>query len=365
MKGEDYMGNLDIVMKNFFKEKEKFADLFNGCIFQGEQVIEADQLKEINTETVLIPQKRAEEIKKEKGIQRYRDVMMEFPEGRCHLMLGYEGQGEIDYAMPARVMMYDALSYDEQRRQLEMKVNKKTGEFYRGKMGPHQYFYPVLTLVLYYGEEPWTGHRSLHELIQWPEDKRYQQMISDYQIHVVDVHEIEQMEVFQSDLQYILSMIKYKNEKESLKTYIRKNGKQLEHLDISSKEVIMEIFDSWNLREIMKKKEEEEFHMGSVLDEIISEEAEERAKGIAEGMAKKMAEEMAKKMAEEMAKKMAEQMTKEMAEEKAKEMAEQMTKEKSKTRKLMIVRMMKKGMAVQEIAEIMELSEKEILQLSE
>ena len=34
----------DIVLKNYWADNEQFADLFNAVLFEGEQVIRADEL---------------------------------------------------------------------------------------------------------------------------------------------------------------------------------------------------------------------------------------------------------------------------------------------------------------------------------
>lgn len=40
------MGKYDLCMKEYLQNKEHFADLFNGCCFQGKQVIKAEELQE-------------------------------------------------------------------------------------------------------------------------------------------------------------------------------------------------------------------------------------------------------------------------------------------------------------------------------
>lgn len=48
------MAKTDELMKNLFKHKEIFADLFNATIFDGRQLIKPDKLTEINTENIHI-----------------------------------------------------------------------------------------------------------------------------------------------------------------------------------------------------------------------------------------------------------------------------------------------------------------------
>lgn len=119
------MKQVDAAMKNLLKDKEKFADLFNGCLFSGKQIIHPENLKEINSEEVFV-QRDKEAKGLNQVIKRYRDVFMEYVAGDIHFLLGVESQSEIDYSMPIRVMLYDALSYDGQKRNLEIRVNQKS-----------------------------------------------------------------------------------------------------------------------------------------------------------------------------------------------------------------------------------------------
>ena len=48
------MAKTDELMKNLFKHKEIFADLFNATIFNGQQLIKPEKLTEINTENIHI-----------------------------------------------------------------------------------------------------------------------------------------------------------------------------------------------------------------------------------------------------------------------------------------------------------------------
>ena len=65
-------------------------------------------------------------------------------------LIGFENQTEADRDMPLRVLGYDGADYRNQ-------LSAKGG------------LYPVVTLVLYFGESPWTEPRSLYERVSVPE----------------------------------------------------------------------------------------------------------------------------------------------------------------------------------------------------
>lgn len=40
------MGEADLIMRDYLTSKERFADLFNGVLFEGKQVIRPEQLQD-------------------------------------------------------------------------------------------------------------------------------------------------------------------------------------------------------------------------------------------------------------------------------------------------------------------------------
>ena len=59
------MGRDNVIVNRWLSQKERFADLMNGCLFQGQQVILPEQLEKIDRETDLfIPEKPGTDMKK-------------------------------------------------------------------------------------------------------------------------------------------------------------------------------------------------------------------------------------------------------------------------------------------------------------
>ena len=46
------MGKEDLWQKDYFDDKKRFADMFNGAFFKGKQVINAEELEEIDSQVV-------------------------------------------------------------------------------------------------------------------------------------------------------------------------------------------------------------------------------------------------------------------------------------------------------------------------
>lgn len=246
------MSRTDEPIKKLFKNKENFADLFNATIFKGNQVIKADKLTEINTEDIHIDSSVRKETEGLEIIQRQRDLLMRYEDQILQIVLGCEDQSSIDYAMPIRMMLYDALAYTKQQNDLELKQNKE-GVFYRGKMTKKQKVLPVLSIVFYYGEQKWNAGKSLHELIKWPDNMNMKDIIPDYKMNFIWAYGIDDIDKFAGDLQAILYLLKYKQEEKKLEEYIEQNNEKLQHMNQDTHNAIVALMGS----EILEGIEEE------------------------------------------------------------------------------------------------------------
>ena len=79
------MGKFDYCMKEYLQNKEYFADLFNGCCFDGQTVIRAEDLTEAS-ETYTVARTEEEEDNADFGWSAGKDYRgrecESFPESR-------------------------------------------------------------------------------------------------------------------------------------------------------------------------------------------------------------------------------------------------------------------------------------------
>lgn len=118
------MGKSSTAVNHWMRDRGRFADLFNGVVFDGEQVVRPEDLEEARGESdILVPDRE----KKERQVQRYRDIVMQWKKGPYLAMLACESQSSVHYAMPVRNMLYDSLSYTEQIRRIGESNRRKEG----------------------------------------------------------------------------------------------------------------------------------------------------------------------------------------------------------------------------------------------
>ena len=126
------MGKKDTITKNYMKENRVFADAFNYLLYNGQQMIQPEKLREIDTTEMAILQGGDLETSGiRKTVQKYRDILKKTvvkEDGEAvYLLLGVENQTDIHYAMPVRNLIYDALQYGKQVSDITAE-NRKTGK---------------------------------------------------------------------------------------------------------------------------------------------------------------------------------------------------------------------------------------------
>ena len=284
------MAEKDTVTKDYMQDRETFADAFNFLLYNGRQVIMAEQLKPLDTTSIVLPYGEGG---KAVAIQKYRDVLkmvtaME-DDRAAYLILGIENQSEIHYAMPVRNMLYDAIQYVSQV-EIIAKSNKKedkkpenSAEFLSGLYKSDRLL-PIITLTLYFGVDEWTAPKDLHSMLAADED--ILQFVDNYHLHLIAPAEIadEDFSKFRTELSLALKYVKYSQDKKKLKQVLNEDQS---FRSVSRKTAnLLNILTNSKLR---YDNREEQVDMCEAIEGIIS---DAKAEGIEEGMREGMKEGM-------------------------------------------------------------------------
>ena len=201
MEGEIIIGAIDAITKAYIRKNEVFADAFNYFMYDGAQVIQPEQLKELDPTEIAIlfnenntkePQNAKKEI-----IQKYRDhlklaTIKEDGES-AYILLGVENQTDVNYAMPVRNMLYDALQYTRQVTMIADKHRAQKGKSEYGASNRAEFIsgfhkndklLPVITLVLFFNADEWDGPRSLMDMMEIT-NPIIRRLVVDYPIYVI------------------------------------------------------------------------------------------------------------------------------------------------------------------------------------
>ena len=205
------MGMADAVTKQYMKENTVFADAFNFLLYNGENVIQPQTLRELDTAEVVIPFTVDDKGKKQaQAVQKYRDILkmttVMTDDKAAYVLFGVETQTDIHYAMPVRNVIYDALQYGRQVTEVSKRNRKNSGQ----------------TMAV--------------------TDKGLLQHIPDYRIKLIDPAGIDsdEMDKFHTSLREVLSYIKYSKDADKLAEYMNHN-QRMEHLEVGAAQVIKEV----------------------------------------------------------------------------------------------------------------------------
>lgn len=226
------MGAKDSITHEYMKQPEQFADIFNGSLFNGEEVIDPKKLREMDTTSIALPfGQDGAAIPKQKERDLLKMVLK--TDGKAaYCILGVENQGKIHGAMAVRNMLYDALTLAEQVKATAKShrqagdTGKDEGEFLSGFHSEDRLL-PVITIVIHWGTEVWNAPLCLRDMYQEDTDPRLLRYAADYKVNLVSpvLMSDAELDTFKSDLKEVLKFIKHSADKVELKKLLDENEK--------------------------------------------------------------------------------------------------------------------------------------------
>ena len=199
----------DLLAKRYYSDNRRFADLINGIVCNGIPIVKQEDLSEMDTET---------------SQGKRRDLVRKAVFGVNFAVLGLENQEKLDYRLPLRVLGYEVGAYEHQAAEIYRAV-RRNGRNSDTELSSGEYLYgfrksdrlhPVITIILYYGEEEWNGSRDLHGILDFQDiPEQIRQYVQNYRIHVIDVRRMER-----TDLRQVFDLIRFSGNRERLRDLI-------------------------------------------------------------------------------------------------------------------------------------------------
>ncbi len=242
------MGRYDNALYDFLSDNERFADLFNGAVFQGREVLKADALEEASERYVTERQEQGQE--KENIIRRqtdaakqqeaaanyYRDLKKCLRTGTGFAVVAIENQSTVDYTMPLRIMRYDCLDYEKQARAVTGRKDRLN---------------PVYTICLYHGTRPWKGPRNLRDMMDFGGDTELREaLFHDYPMTLVDVNDLQNPALFKTELRLLLETLAVRGDGEAMKRLFEQE--EFANVSVETARVIAGMTDN---KELVEKLE--------------------------------------------------------------------------------------------------------------
>ena len=211
----------DISWSIYFEKEERFADLVNACGCGGEQILHPCDIQTMDSKNIFRHQKAGKESIK------YRDIIRKAALGINFAIIGLENQETVNYAMPLTCMTYDITEYEKQKRTISRIVHERnlyqtSGEYLYGFLKESR-LYPVITFILYSGEE-WDGPKELTDIINFREiPDSLKNLVQNYKVNLIEIRKLEDTSIFKTDIRQVFDFIRYSKNKEQLKMLVLKN----------------------------------------------------------------------------------------------------------------------------------------------
>ncbi|MCM1062875.1 MAG: Rpn family recombination-promoting nuclease/putative transposase [Eubacterium sp.] len=262
------MGKTDNIMYRYMSNKERFADLFNGILFQGRNIILPDQLSEASGKYTAISQELIKRSRKQHLLNRNRDIKMLLQSGGVLRILTVENQKYIDYSMPLRCMEYDVLEYRKQLDELRNsnqihKAFTTKDEFLCGLKSDNR-LSPVYTICLYHGEADWNGPWSLADMMDFQSDTDlFRPFFADYPFRLFCINAQPDFETFHSELKLFFMALNQRGNPDGLQQLMTEYD-AYQHLSPDTAETLATLLDMpqiWEKREEYMNQNREDYDM--------------------------------------------------------------------------------------------------------
>ena len=187
------MGQKDLNFKSHIEDDACFADLFNGILFHGEEIIRADELEEADQEIII-------RINEQKMVNVIPDKVRKW-RGRNMAVLVVEQQSYVDYRMVLRAMLIEAYGYLKQFAELVAKqkdsdIKLQSDEFLSKVQKEHR-FEPIILIVVYIGtKKEWDAQTCLHDILNI--DNTLKPYVSNYRLNIFDYHDYSDFTAFKT-----------------------------------------------------------------------------------------------------------------------------------------------------------------------
>lgn len=212
------MGKKDLWQSDYFDDKRRFADRFNGALFKGEQIMNAEELEEVDSK--LVHHEKSGEV-----VNVIRDKVYRW-KGQAVSICVLENQSYVDYRMIFRVMLEEAVSYIKQQKRVYKKWKESGYRFdkneFLSQMRKEEKYTPIITLILYLGtEQEWDGAKSLYEILEIAEELK--PFVTNHRLNLFDYHEYEDFSFFKTENRIIFELLSCAKDKIKMEKIIKEN----------------------------------------------------------------------------------------------------------------------------------------------
>ena len=245
----------DNVSVQYFHDKTRAAELLNVGLLSGNSLIRPEDIEEADSVVLETEPDSGTKEKRKTITKKFHDIQYKLVCGCCVMFVGIENQDEIHYAMPVRTMGYDFSRYQAQyhaiKKQHRQRKDLKRGAEFLSGFSRTDRLNALFTVVVYFGEEPWSGPVSLKEMLDMediPEELR--QFVNDYPLHIIDVAHMDRTELLETDLKLVSGWLKRRSQADELREFVEEHREAFQNLAEDAYDMIAVYSNTQGLTEL-------------------------------------------------------------------------------------------------------------------
>lgn len=244
------MQEKDKVTNLYLGNPERLADIVNAYLYQGKQLLSKDSIRE-RKQVYYMNDKNDQgeswgivrDIVVEAEMAKEVEVQTEL--AAVLVLIAVENQTRVHYAMPLRIMKADVTNYDEQYKCIKNEHKKNHDlhkkEFISG-IKKEDKLIPVITICVYWGEEPWDGPRCMKDMLNMegmPEAVKA--LLADYPMNLIEINKFPHTEYLKKDLRIVVEFLKNRSDMQAMKKYVDEHRAELECVSEDAFDVMCEM----------------------------------------------------------------------------------------------------------------------------
>ena len=234
------MGIKDDYQFDYLDDNARFADQINGALFNGKQVIKPEELEPEDSQIVSTGNTKENRKQRAGSIRTVVDKARVWHGRKIHILV-VENQNYVDYQMVLRNMLSESNGYRKQWKQKKRLYTDagdlKDRDEYLSGIKKNEKFKPIITLVVYFGNEHrWNGARCLYDILDI--DDELKEYVTNYKLNLYDCQEHDTFNEYHTGLKQVFEAVRYSNDKERLRKVMEENREAYSSIDSETKDML-------------------------------------------------------------------------------------------------------------------------------
>ncbi|MDE6846550.1 MAG: Rpn family recombination-promoting nuclease/putative transposase [Lachnospiraceae bacterium] len=134
--------------------------------------------------------------------------------------------------------------------------------------------HPVITLIVYWGEDDWQGAKSLHDILDFGADpvlaQEIKQLIPEYPLHFLNLSEVHNYSHYRTESRTLFELYARRKDKAAFTQYVNEHD-ECRRMDVETYWALRILVNMPKLKKIIPQSERTEKDMGNIFEDAMEE----------------------------------------------------------------------------------------------